>query len=330
MNAIVDRTKVPGPGIYALSAEAYHAQPAPGPALGSSGAVAIMRHCPARYWWDSSLNPMQPEDDESKLEFGKAAHIAMLEPDRWADSVVIVQADSWRTKAAQEARDAARAEGKTPLLPDAATKIVQMRAAIDAHPIASKAFVAGEAERSIIWQDRATGSWCKARPDFMPDHRNYLIDYKTVVSAHPRAFERHAFDMGYHQQAAWYLDGLAAVAGKRAHEYWFVCQEREPPFLVSVCRLAGDAVEWGAKLNRRALEIFAECVATNEWPGYRDPSRPDADRAFDIGLPAYAAFQLAEREEAGELQPRRAALPKPSNKLLAAAAAFQAPLETTP
>lgn len=318
--------KVDRPGIYALSAEAYHAQPAPGPALGSSGAVAIMRHCPARFWWNSDLNPLRELEDEAKLEFGTASHIAMLEPDQWATRIAIVEAYDWRTKAAQEKRNEARAAGLVPILEDAAIKITMMRAAIDAHPIASKAFVGGRAEASIIWQDRATGSWAKARPDYMPDHRNYLIDYKTVVSAHPRAFERHAYDMGYHQQAAWYLDGLAAVTGKRAHEYWFVCQEREPPFLVSVCRLAGDAIEWGAKLNRRALEIFAECVAANEWPGYRDPARPDADRAFDIGLPAYAAFQLAEREESGEFDRPR----KPSPALLKRAAAFQAPLEVMP
>lgn len=314
--------KVSGPGLYDLPNEAYHADVAPGPSLSSSGAVTIMRHCPARFWWESYLNPARPAEEPSpNRDAGAAAHVAMLEPDLWASKVVVVEAEDWRGKAAREARDDAHSRGRIPILRETAVKIAQMRIAIDAHPVASGAFRGGRAEASAIWRDAATGAWLKARPDYLPDHRRYLVDYKTVGNAHPRAVERHVYDMGYHQQAPWHLDGVEAVTGDRPGEYWYVCQERDPPYLVSVCRLAGDALEWGAKLNRRAIDLFAECVASGEWPGYRDPERPDVDRAFDIGLPPYAAFQLAEREEAGELRTRR-----PSRALLAAAMAAQAPL----
>jgi len=48
----------------------------------------------------------------------------------------------------------------------------------------------------------------------------------------------------------------------------FVAQEKTAPHLITVFELDREAVEIGRALNRQAIEVFAECQATNTWPSY--------------------------------------------------------------
>jgi hypothetical protein len=241
---------------------------------------------------------------ETKTEFdlGMAAHLAVLEPERQADSIVLIEAGDYRTTKAREARDAARAEGKVPLLPYQVDIVRAIAGSIRAHPIASEAFRDGEAEVTLTWLDPDTAIPCKARPDYLPAHGRWLVDLKTAASANPRNWRDQAYRLGYHARAAWYLDGATAVLGETPEEYWFVIVEKEPPYLVSVVSFDPDALAWGRIANHKACERFAASAAANDWPGYREPGQ-NHDRAFRIGLPPWAIYQLQDREEAGEFSP---------------------------
>lgn len=302
--------KISKPGVYDMPRELYHGDAAIGPSLSASGAKTLVDSCPAVFWHESYLNPDRQAEQKTDFDIGNASHLIMLEPEQWGARVVEIDADSYRTKAAQEARDGAYAAGKTPLLPKHRDKIVAMHKALMRHPIARKAFVDGIAEQSYFCQDAATGIWRKARPDYMPRHGKWIVDYKSTGSANPRDFKKRAWDNGYPQQADWYLEVVEAVTNVRPDEFWFVAQETEAPHLVSVCKLDERALSWGAVLNRRAIDIFAQCFAANSWPGYRDPQKPDRDAAFVISLPTYAEFQLEERREAGEFASIDFASPK--------------------
>jgi hypothetical protein len=115
--------------------------------------------------------------------------------------------------------------------------------------------------------------------------------------------------LGYHARAAWYLDGAETVLGRAPAEYWFVIVEKEPPYLVSVITFDEEALHWGRLANRKACEMFRRSAAVNDWPGYREPGQ-NRDRAFRIGLPPWAIYQLQDREEAGEF--KREAVPEPA------------------
>ena len=119
----------------------------------------------------------------------------------------------------------------------------------------------------MFWRDSEFGVWCRTRPDYLPPHRRYLVDYKTSVSADPREFGRRMLDYGYHQQAAWYLDGVQAVTGDLPERFAFVVQEKTPPYLVSVCWVDADSIEIGRELNRFAIGIFAHCLRSGECRG---------------------------------------------------------------
>jgi len=288
---------VPG-RLSGLPAVDYHAIRA----LSASGAWLLAQECAAKFLWRSPWNPLYEPEAKTDFDLGVAAHLAVLEPQDQTDSVVLIEAGDYRTTKARESRDAARAAGKVPLLPYQFDIVRAIAGSIRTHPIASLGFSGGEAEVTLTWQDTPTGIPCKARPDYLPAHGRWLVDLKTAASANPRTWRDQAYRLGYHARAAWYLDGAAAVLGDKPEEYWFVIVEKEPPYLVSVITFDEEALEWGGIANRKACELFARSAAANDWPGYREPGQSH-DRAFRIGLPPWALYQLQDREDAGEFKP---------------------------
>src|SRR5438270_12221695 len=100
---------VTAPGVYDLPEYVYHADPVPGGSLSQSGAKKLLATCPARFRYERD-HPPAPTD---AMELGTAAHKLVLGigPD-----LVEVEAKDWRTKAAQEAAEVARARGAVPVL----------------------------------------------------------------------------------------------------------------------------------------------------------------------------------------------------------------------
>ena len=280
-------------------------------ALSASGAWILAEECAAKFLWRSPWNPLYLPEAKTEFDIGVAAHLAVLEPQRQAEAIVMIEAGDYRTTKARDARDAARAEGKVPLLPYQLDIVRAIAGSIRAHPIASQAFLSGEAEVTLTWSDTDTGIPCKARPDYLPTHGQWVVDLKTAASANPRTWRDQAYRLGYHARAAWYLDAAAAVLGQAPEEYWFVLVEKEAPYLVSVVSFDEDALRWGRTANRKACEHFARSAAANDWPGYRDPGQ-NHDRAFRIGLPPWAIYQLQDREDAGEFMPEP--LPDPASR----------------
>ena len=289
--------KITEPGIYDMPAHEYHADPCDGPSLGSTGARELIAGCPASFRWKQD-NPEVKED----FDIGNATHLLVLEPDQFEARIGRVPFDDWKKKEAQASRDDIRASGRIPLLPRHLDQIERMRASLAADPIAQFAFRGGEVERSMFWRDPEFGFWCKTRPDALPASRRYLVDLKTSASSAPDAFAKAVVNYGYHQQAAWYLDGVEAVLGERPERFAFVVVGKTAPHLVTTCWLDDEAIGWGAILNRYARGVFAWCLARDEWPSYTpDITQPPA--AFTISLPGWARRELEERHQAGDFIP---------------------------
>ncbi len=260
--------------------EAYHRDPVPGGSLSSTGARKLLPpSCPARFAYERE----HPPASSDAFDFGKAAHQLVL-----GDGPEITALDfpDWRTKEARELRDDLRAAGRVPLLRADYDHVVAMAAALRGHPMAAALFAPGSGvpEQSLFWVDEPTGVWRRARVDWLPHPREGRLivpDYKTCQSALPRKLARSVHEYGYHQQAAWYLDGIRALGVADDAAFVFVCQEKTPPYLVTVVELDSEALAAGARLNRRALETYAACTRTGIWPGYTD----DVEL---ISLPPYA------------------------------------------
>jgi PDDEXK-like domain of unknown function (DUF3799) len=299
------RGKITQPGIYNLSHEAYHADPCDSPSLGSTGARILASDCPAAFRYKTD-NPEVKEE----FDIGNATHLLVLEPDIFASKIAVIRgtdkkgnpSEGYQTTDAKEKRDVARAAGLIPLLPKQMEQVEGMRASLASDPIARFAFQNTEIERSMFWRDPEFGFWCKTRPDALPKSRRYLIDLKTSASSDPEDFRKAVVNFGYHQQSAWYLDGVEAVTGDRPERFAFVVVGKSPPYLVTTCWLDADAIEWGRILNRYARGLFAWCLERNEWPSYKpDPVAPPA--AFTISLPEWARRDLERRHEEGQFTP---------------------------
>lgn len=118
--------------------------------------------------------------------------------------------------------------------------------------------------------------------------RLIVADYKTAASAAAGAFSRSAANYGYHQQAAWYLDGIRVLLGVEDPAFVFVVQERDAPYLVNVIELDDTALTIGRDRNRTAIAKFNECTDNNRWPGY-------SDEVQLVGLPRWAEIQAEEQ-----------------------------------
>lgn len=256
------------PGVYDLPVEAYHADPVEGGSLSCSGARRLIPpSCPAKFRWHQDN---AGEEHAPHFDFGSAAHKLVLGA---GAEIEVIDADSWRTKDAREARDAAYAAGRIPLLAADYQTVEAMAEALRSHPIAGRMFMPGKGkpEQTLVWRDERTGIMCRALLDWLPDTGRVFPDYKTALSAYPEDFRRAADQYGYAQQGAWYLDGVRALdLADDDAAFVFIVQEKEPPYLVSVIELDAISLRIGAQRNRQALSIYQWCTETGEWPGYGD------------------------------------------------------------
>jgi len=272
-----------------MNAIDYHAD-ATGypPSLSSSIAKLLITRSPRHAWLaHPRLNPNYRPEESSRFDLGSAAHALLVEGQ---DRMAVVEAQDWRTKAAQEARDAARAQGKFPVLAYQHTVVKEMvkvckQAVADNEDLAGYTLDGGDgiSEHVIVWHEGAT--YMRARLDRVSKDRKVIFDYKTTDNAEPESFLRQIFSLGYDVQGAFYLRANQRPETK----YVLVVQEIEPPYAVSFLGLSPDVIELGKRKVERAIALWRECMASGKWPGY-------PQRVCYVEAPAWA---WAREEEHG-------------------------------
>jgi hypothetical protein len=257
-------------GIHSIDADAYHADPCPQPSLSNSLISTLLKKTPRHAWMEHPrLNPMwEPAPGIATFDIGTAAHSLLLEG---ISKAVRIDADDWRTNAAKEAREAARADGLIPLLPNQYEAVMAMVDA--AHCYIGTTSLSGifdrdrgMAEQTIIWRDSHV--WCRARPDWITDDYSLILDYKSTGAEGPGEFmRRNIVAHGYDTQSVWYPRGLAAV-GHRNARFLFLVQETFAPFMCYLVEPAESMVELASNKIARALPLWRDCLHRNQWPGY--------------------------------------------------------------
>lgn len=217
------------------------------------------------------------------LLLGRAVHAAILEPERYPDAYLRAIEGDGRTKAVKEARAAQAAEfPDATILPPADFDLVeQIAASVCQYPLHAMLLNSGEAELSGFWTDPETGLACRIRPDYTRNDVHLLVDLKTTLDAAPAAFQRSVAGLGYAIQAAFYMDGYAAITGEPCKDFVFLTVEKAAPFAVAAYRLDDTAVQYGRRQYRQALRTLAHCMETDTWPGYPEGIEP-------ITLPEWA------------------------------------------
>lgn len=260
----------------------YLADPALEPSLTRSLITTLLNKSAQMAWFEHPrLNPNPPPDDANRAtDIGSAAHALLLEG---GGAFEVIDATDYRTKAAQQARDAAREAGKLPILSGAYLAVEQMvgvakgtllRAGIDIRT--------GTPEQSIIWQ---SGCWLRTRPDWLGGDRKVVVEYKTTTLT-PREWMRGLSSKGYDVQAVMHAAGVNEAYGEQPNVI-FAVQNVEPPFPMFLCSLSMLYEELAKRKIARAVDIWSKCLAAQNWPGY----------PLDVQVIDPLPWQLAAEEE---------------------------------
>lgn len=226
-------------------------------------------------------------EDSDAMRLGRAVHLAVLEPERFRASIAVWEEGPRRGKA----WDAFCVEHRgVEILRQADYETcIAMQAAARADAVAARYLSGGQSEVSVLWAHStpAQGALpafnvdCKARPDFVAEC-GALVDLKTSKDASPDAFGRSAFNLHYHAQAAWYVDGYEAATGIRL-PFVLVTVEAGAPHVVTVYRVGEDILQLGRAEYRAALERLNQCRTDARWPGYALPGQE-----LELTLPRWA------------------------------------------
>ncbi len=258
-------------GIQTISAEAYHSDPCEQPSLTASIAHLICSASPLHAWHaHPRLNPNFKRQEEERFDIGTACHALLLEGN---SGIALINAPDWRKKEARDERDAARAEGKLPILSKHWADIRAMVAAagpqLDALKVDPPLFKDGKPEQSLFWEE--DGVQCRARLDWLRDDFATVDDLKsTRGSANPAAWTRRTlYEIGADIQAVFYLRGLKAITGESA-EFRFCVVETTAPYALVPVTLDYATVVLAERKVDYALATWKRCLETDTWPGYSE------------------------------------------------------------
>ena len=254
-------------------------------AASASQLRVIHNGTPAHLWADLQ----KPRVPTWEMALGELVHQLILEPGRPLPQIAVVpesyvvpadykggpkdpkpgdvEAWNWRRKYCREWRQTMEAAGLIVVEKDDSDEIRRAAERIHANPEARDLLAGAETEVTLYWET-VCGFPCKARLDMLPAGV-FLGDLKTTADASPSGWQRHAWNMGYHLQAAFYLDGWAAVGDRNFDGFKFIAYERGVG-LVQVHRCTTDLIQAGREAYLDALETYMRCVRSGVWPGYSE------------------------------------------------------------
>jgi hypothetical protein len=305
--------KIETPGIYRDFPTAdYFADPTPEPSFTQSLAKILIEQSPLHAFMAHPrlTVPSADEDDagekyDKAKAIGNAAHALMLHRGK---TMAIGDFDSWRGKIPQAFKDEAVSAGKEPiLLKHYVIAEMMVEAANDQlnriHGCQS-AFTSGDAE--VVIANCEGGIWLRSMLDWITPDLREVWDLKTSgMSASPYNTGKLMASAGWHTQAAMHeriLDALDPKGAGRRH-FYYVCQENEAPFALTVNEIGEAALTIGRKQIDYAIKMWAHCLTQNTWPAY-------PLRIIRPELPAWAengwlARELAEDDERQEVARRK-------------------------
>lgn len=260
-------------GIYRISLEAYHGQPCVGPSISSSGLRTIFKKSPAHFWCESSLNPeAEPQEETDAFVLGRGAHHLLLGEDDFS-TLFIVRPDELNGKPWHGNRADCKAwldrqaeAGRTVLLASDIKHIRGMAKSLAANPLVQQGILGGDVEQSMIWKDKSSGVWLKARPDCIPTDSGDFADLKTS-SRFGDDLDRDVAKYRYDMQAGLVSMACREVLKRPMQSFSFVFVESKPPYGVEVVTLKSGDVEEAEKDLRVAIDVFAHCLKTGDWFG---------------------------------------------------------------
>lgn len=274
--------------VHGLDIRDYHA----GKGISKSG-LDDVNHSAAFYRAMRSSTAPAREETDSQLT-GNLAHCALLEPAEFdkryvAGPDVRRNTNEWKAFVAEhpDATPVKPAQRAMALgMADSMRRLQDVHAGLSMAEILSR----GRPEVSAYWTDAETGVLCRCRPDWVhPLNKKQVVvvDVKTVGNAMASEFLRQVVKLRYHVQDAMYTDGFSAASGLEVVAFVFVVVEDRWPYVAASYVLDDESRHEGYLQYRQNLDLYAQCLRTNTWPGL-------ASQTTVLRLPAYALTPVEE------------------------------------
>jgi hypothetical protein len=236
-------------------------------------------------WTKTPFHYRHVERKPSKeKELGKAAHVAILEPETLETRVSKGPADR-RGNKWKEFIDFCTFAQTIPLTEGDFEQAMRIRDASEmCEPLRLMRGSETIVETSAYHVDEETGVLVKTRPDMFNIEHKIICDIKTAASASPDAFAKAVGKFGYHVQDTLYQDVWSKGAGYEVEAFFFVVFEKSDPPMVAVYELDAATAAEGHAVYRAALAKYAECYKADEWPGYSGEVKTLSLKRWDYRL----------------------------------------------
>lgn len=264
------------PCLLDIDPAAYHRDPCPTPSLSASIAKELLACSPFHAWLKHPRFGNVRSEATKEMDRGTILHALVLGTHC---PVTSIAADNYRTKAAQDARDAAYEAGQVPVLAREYDAMLRVADAILVGLKSEGIALAGKSEQAIVWEEETLAGriLCRGMIDhlILTDTAGDVLDLKTCDSADPRRLGRKCTEFGYDVQHAAYLSALEQLrpdlAG-RINWRWVFIEElpagSPKRVILTIAEPSGTMRELGRARWSRACELWAKCLKDNRWPGY--------------------------------------------------------------
>lgn len=232
-------------------------------------------------WLRSRENP-QPEEPTAAMQFGRAVHAAILQPELYADEYAVLPAEITvkRGKAWEAFRDAC--VGRTIIKQDEADAIRGIQEALNANEAAQSLIVDTPAEiREVSMFFRLCNVDCKSRADGITTD-GVIWDLKTTADASPDSFMRSCDEYGYDVQAAMYIRA-AEACGIEVKHFCFVAAEKAFPFTPGIYTFSRDS----DFIRAGEMEILHRLGNISRWKR-GDITIPAGFSEYNLSLPPWS------------------------------------------
>lgn len=165
---------------------------------------------------------------------------------------------------------------RTSLAADDFRMVCGMSDALRTHEVAGRWFDPGRTnyrkgnEMSLYIED-FNGMKVKGRIDRLEktgSNSFMILDLKTTDDASPSAFQKKAFNLGYHIQAAFYSDLVRHVFQADSVEFMFCAVERKAPHGIGLYRAGEQMIDFGREKYLEAIKTLAHCKKNEVFYGY--------------------------------------------------------------
>lgn len=198
------------------------------------------------------------------MEFGTLVHTVVLQPHLLQQEYAISPHDSFRTNAAKEWREEQVAAGKIVVTEDDMDRAAEIDNTIKEDSVL---FSLGEYERELAIFGSVGDIQAKCLIDIAPSHGDCLVDLKTTSSIGDiKSIQNTVVRLGYHWQAAMYLDMFNAATGSNRTTFMFLFVETDYPHETAWVSTSQELIDLGRIGYMNAIARYAECVRNKHFP----------------------------------------------------------------